>query len=63
MDKNRKYDLMKVVSVEPNNDKPSYYGKYKVGYTYADGRTKEVAYQYCEVFYKVGDIFKQEVEV
>ena len=58
----RTYALMKVVSVEPNNDKPSFWGKYKVGYTYADGRTENVAYEYGDEPCKVGDTFKQEEE-
>ena len=57
-----KYELMKVVSVEPNNDKPSWWGKYKIGYTYADGRTDRIAYQYGNIEQKVGDIFQQEEE-
>lgn len=57
----RVYALMKVVSVGLNNDKPSYWGKYKIGYTHADGRTENVTYEYGDVHYMVGDTFKQEV--
>ena len=56
------YELMRVVSVEPNNDKPSYYGRYKIGYTYADGRTNDIGYEYSETPRKVGELFKQEFE-
>ena len=56
------YETMKVVSVEANNDKPIWWGKYKVGYTYADGRSTNVAYEYGDIKREVGDTFKQEVE-
>ena len=57
---NSVYRVMRVVSVEPNTDKPSYYGKYKIGVTFDDNPNGQVRYQYGDIKPKVGDRFKQE---
>lgn len=56
------YRVMRVVSVEPNTDKPSYYGKYKIGITFDDKPDGHIRYQYTDVMHKVGQRFKQEFD-
>ena len=56
------YRMMRVVSVERNNDKPSYYGKYKVGICFDDAPNGYIRYQYTDIKPKVGDRFKQEFD-
>ena len=56
------YRIMRVVSVEPNTDKPSYYGKYKIGITFDDNPSSGIRYQYTDVMHKVGQRFKQEFD-
>ena len=56
------YRIMRVVSVEPNTDKPSYYGKYKIGVTFDDEPDGYIRYQYTNVKHKVGQRFNQEFD-